>query len=68
MGDASLHGMGTSLVPGQDFGCHPCLWTKLLPMCPDRTMRLSNRPFERAGMTPRRPSNRASAGRSTPLR
>src|SRR6266850_7876017 len=37
MGEASLHGMGTSLVPGQCFGCHPCPWTKLLPMCPDRT-------------------------------
>lgn len=29
--------MGTSLVPYQDFVCHPCPWTKLLPMCPDRT-------------------------------
>src|SRR5437667_2773176 len=37
MGDASLHGMGTSWVPGQCFGCYPCPWTKLLPMCPDRT-------------------------------
>src|SRR5206468_2206975 len=42
MGEASLHGMGTSLVPGQCFGCHPCSWTKLLPMCPDRTQRPSN--------------------------
>src|ERR1700693_3424459 len=37
IGDASFHGMGTSLVPHQDFACHPCPWTKLLPMCPDRT-------------------------------
>src|SRR6266704_1635586 len=37
MGDASLHGMSTSWVPGQCFGCYPCPWTKLLPMCPDRT-------------------------------
>src|SRR5437879_3214398 len=37
IGDASLHGMGTSLVPCQCFGCHLCPWTKLLPMCPDRT-------------------------------
>src|SRR3989442_14871563 len=37
MGDASLHGMGTSSVPGQCFGCYPCPWTKLLPMSPDRT-------------------------------
>jgi hypothetical protein len=29
---------------------------------------LSNRSLERAGMKPRRPSKRASAGRSTPLR
>ena len=28
----------------------------------------SNRPLERPGMNPRRPGNRASAGRSTPLR
>src|SRR5207249_12194687 len=38
MGDASLHGMGTSSVPGQCFGCYPCPWTKLLPMSPDRTV------------------------------
>src|SRR5881296_1218242 len=37
MGDASLHGMSTSWVPGQCFGCYPCPWTKLLPMSPDRT-------------------------------
>src|SRR6266568_6761584 len=39
MGDASLHGMGTSWVPGQCFGCYPCPRTKLLPMSPDRTDR-----------------------------
>src|SRR5437879_10119193 len=39
IGEASLHGMGTSLVPGQCVGCHPCPWTKLLPMCPARTQR-----------------------------
>src|SRR5688572_15531807 len=39
MGDASLHGMGTSSVPCQSFGRYPCPWTKLLPMCPDRTGR-----------------------------
>src|SRR5437879_823481 len=43
MGDASLHGMGTSSVPGQCFGCYPCPWTKLLPMSPDRTLRASNK-------------------------
>src|SRR5207247_7556575 len=43
IGDASLHGMGTSLVPCQCFGCHLCPWTKLLPMCPDRTLRASNK-------------------------
>src|SRR5437879_2303140 len=37
MGDAALHGIGTSLVPCQCFGCHPCLRTKLLPMSLDRT-------------------------------
>src|SRR6266542_1150467 len=38
IGDASFHGMGTSLVPRQDSACHPCPWTKLLLMCPDRTV------------------------------
>jgi hypothetical protein len=42
MGDAALHGIGTSLVPCQCFGCHPCLRTKLLPMSPDRTVALPN--------------------------
>src|SRR5262249_54561342 len=37
MGDAALHGIGTSLVPCQCFGCHPCHRTKLLPMSLDRT-------------------------------
>src|SRR5207249_4437253 len=37
IGDASFHGMGTSLVPHQDFRCHPCPPTKMLPMSPDRT-------------------------------
>jgi len=41
------------LVPGQCFGCHPCPWTKLLPMCPDRTMLTPNIPLERtAGSHP----------------
>ena len=35
---------------------------------PRRAPPPSNRPFERAGTNPRRPSKRASAGRSTPLR
>jgi putative tryptophan/tyrosine transport system substrate-binding protein len=30
----------------QCFGCHPCLWTKLLPMCPDRTTVLPNNAFQ----------------------
>src|SRR6266705_5039426 len=47
MGDASLHGMSTSWVPGQCFGCYPCPWTKLLPMCPDRTVGASDKQFER---------------------
>ncbi len=68
MGDASLHGMGTSLVPCQDFGCYPCPWTKLLPMCPDRTVSLANRPFERSGMSAQPEAEPASAGRSAPLR
>src|SRR2546425_952061 len=45
MGDASLHGMGTSSVPGQCFGCYPCPWTKLLPMSPDRTVSRTNLPI-----------------------
>ncbi len=49
VGDASLHGMGTSLVPRQDFACYPCPWTKLLPMCPDRTVSLANNIVERTG-------------------
>src|SRR5947209_20578158 len=52
MGDASLHGMGTSSVPGQCFGCYPCPWTKLLPMCPDRTRETANSAFERAAGSP----------------
>src|SRR3989442_15917803 len=54
MGDASLHGMGTSSVPGQCFGCYPCPWTKLLPMSPDRTPRGSNpENQQRPGVAPK---------------
>jgi hypothetical protein len=48
--------------------CHPCSRSDVLPMYPVCTSRVSNRPLERAGMTPRRPSGSASAGRSTPGR
>jgi uncharacterized protein associated with vWA-MoxR-VMAP ternary system len=30
------------LVPHQDFRCHPCPPTKMLPMSPDRTLRVAN--------------------------
>src|SRR5213593_3197791 len=53
MGDASLHGMGTSSVPGQCFGCYPCPWTKLLPMSPDRTPWNPNRLEQREGRVDR---------------
>jgi len=48
----------TSLVPGQCFGCHPCSWTKLLPMCPDRTQCRSNFALQRTGHSRCSPSGR----------
>src|SRR5712691_6777764 len=47
IGDASFHGMGTSLVPHQDFRCHPCPPTKMLPMSPDRTQLLLTKAWSR---------------------
>jgi hypothetical protein len=50
MGDASLHGMGTSFGAHQCFGCYPCPWTKLLPMSPDRTPWRSNNSMQRTAL------------------
>src|SRR5947207_12445577 len=58
MGDVSLHGIGTSLVPCQSLGCHPCRWTKLLPMCPDRTATL-----QQPGVAAQQPQHAVVAGK-----
>ncbi len=43
IGDVSLQGMGHLLrCPLVWMFCYPCPWTKLLPMCPDRTYQVSN--------------------------
>ena len=47
MGDASFHPRHGHLLRCPPVWYHPCPWTKVLPMSPDRTKGPANSPVER---------------------